>query len=55
MSCIEWVLDQLTARCMLLINIQNNQGYPEAVREAARVRMRRNVGVFRYLKEEQRK
>ena len=54
MSCIEWVLDQLTARCMLLINIQNNQGYPEAVREAARVRMRRNVGVLHRIQEKQR-
>jgi hypothetical protein len=48
------VVERLLGEGRLLVNIQNGP-YPECVRVAALRRMRRNVGVFRYLKEEQRK
>jgi hypothetical protein len=48
------VVEKLLGEGRLLVNIQNGP-YPVAVRDAALRRMRVNVGVFRYLKEEKKR
>ena len=48
------VVERLLGEGRLLVNIQNGP-YPVEVRLAALARMRVNVGVFRYLKEEKKR
>ena len=48
------VVEKLLGEGRLLVNIQNGP-YPAAVRDAALARMRRNVGVLHWLKEEKKR